>query len=105
MLYVVCVFRGEFLQWTQFSHFICFVANTFKVRHCDRSACPACHACHACHERSVVERSMVERSVGKAISSRGWGLLRRYAPRNDSLACMEIASPPVAARNDILVKE
>ncbi len=48
---------------------------------------------------------MVERSVGKAISSRGWGLLRRYAPRNDSLACMEIASPPVAARNDILVKE
>ncbi len=39
--------------------------------HCERSARPACHACHACHERSVVERS-----AGKAIPSPIWGLLR-----------------------------
>ncbi len=47
------------------------LGNILKDFHCKRSACPACHACHACHacrKRSVVERSVVEHSVGKAIS-------------------------------------
>ncbi len=62
---------------------------------------------------NILKACHCERSVGKAIPSRGWRLLRRYAPRNDIMAIIasEAKQSPradgdcfvaAAPRNDIM---